>query len=146
MARYVTKVRTPWSPEKAFAYMADLRNFANWDPGVRNVVQREGSGGGPSAAFDVTVRSKPKNLMLTYRTVEHEPPRTVLAVAKSGFYTSEDRITVVAEGSGSIVTYDATLRLNGLLGAFDPVLRLVFGRIGDRAAAGLRSALGGRAA
>ena len=146
MARYVTKVRTPWSPERAFAYMADLRNFANWDPGVREVVQREGSGGGPAAVFDVTVRSKPKDLQLTYRTVEHKPPRTVLAVAKSGVYTSEDRITVVADGSGSIVTYDATLRLNGLLGAFDPVLRLVFGRIGDRAAAGLRTALDGTAA
>ena len=146
MARYVTIVRTPWSPEKAFAYMADLRNFANWDPGVRRVVQREGSGGGPGAAFDVTVRSKPKDLLLTYRTVEHEPPRTVLAVAKSGVYASEDRIAVVADGSGSIVTYDATLRLNGPLGVFDPVLRLVFRRIGDRAAAGLCKALEGTAA
>ena len=34
MARYVTKVRTPRSVEDAFAYMADLRNFAEWDPGV----------------------------------------------------------------------------------------------------------------
>ena len=42
MAHYLTKVRTAWSPEKAFTYMADLRNFANWDPGVRKVVQREG--------------------------------------------------------------------------------------------------------
>ena len=35
MARYVTTVRTSWAPEVAFGYMADLRNFAEWDPGVR---------------------------------------------------------------------------------------------------------------
>ena len=146
MARYVTKVRSPWPAEKAFDYMADLRNFANWDPGVRKVVQREGEGGGPGTAFDVTVRSKPKDLVLTYRTVEHVPPRTLLAVAKSGVYMSEDRITVEADGAGSVVTYDAKLTFNGVLGIFDLPLRLVFGRIGDRAAAGLRAALEGKAA
>lgn len=146
MARYVTKVRSPWPVEKAFEYMADLRNFAEWDPGVRQVVQREGVGGGPGTAFEVTVRSKPKDLVLTYRTVEHAAPNSLLAVAKSAVYTSEDRVTVVADGTGSVVTYDAQLRFNGFLGIFDVGLRLVFGRIGNRAAVGLRSALEGTAA
>ena len=34
MARYMTRVRTDMAPSEAFAYMADLRNFAEWDPGV----------------------------------------------------------------------------------------------------------------
>ena len=34
MARYVTTVRTPRPPAEAFAYLADLGNFAEWDPGV----------------------------------------------------------------------------------------------------------------
>ena len=34
MARYTVSVRTSMSPEEAFDYMADLRNFAEWDPGV----------------------------------------------------------------------------------------------------------------
>ena len=42
MARYVTKVRTARSADEAFAYMADLRHFAEWDPGVKKVVQVEG--------------------------------------------------------------------------------------------------------
>ncbi|MCH9721067.1 MAG: SRPBCC family protein, partial [Actinomycetia bacterium] len=52
MARYVTKVRTSRTPQEAFAYLADLRNFAEWDPGVKAVKQVEGSGGGPDAVFD----------------------------------------------------------------------------------------------
>ena len=52
---------------------------------------------------------------------------------------------VPSGGVGSVVTYDAELRLNGPLAVFDLGLRLVFDRIGDRAAAGLRRALQGEA-
>jgi carbon monoxide dehydrogenase subunit G len=143
MARYVTTVRTGWTPTEAFTYMADLRNFADWDPGVRQVTQVEGSGAGAEAVFDVTVAGPGRDMVLRYRTVEFRAPDEVLVVASNGLLTSEDRITVVAEDDGGAsVTYDADLRLSGVLRLADPGLRLVFGRIGDRAAAGLRRSLG----
>jgi carbon monoxide dehydrogenase subunit G len=146
MARYVTTVRTSWSPEVAFAYMADLRNFAAWDPGVRRVEQVDGEGGGEGTSFDVTVAGVGRDTVLRYRTVEFDAPHEVLVVANNAVLTSEDRVTVVAEpDGGSSVTYDADLRLGGVLRLADPALRLVFGRIGDRAAAGLRTALAGEA-
>lgn len=37
MARYVTTVKTARTPQNVFAYMADLRNFTEWDPGVKAV-------------------------------------------------------------------------------------------------------------
>jgi carbon monoxide dehydrogenase subunit G len=56
---------------------------------------------------------------------------------------STDEITVTPADGGSRVTYEADLRLAGPLGrVVDPVLGLVFRRIGDRAAAGLRATLG----
>lgn len=143
MARYVTRVRTGRSAAEAFAYMADLRNFAEWDPGVRKVQQVEGDGAGPSSVFDVTVKGPGRDLVLRYRTVGFDAPDQILVVARSRVFTSTDRVSVVADGEGSIVTYDADLALNGPLRLFDPVLRLSFGRIGDRAAAGLRRALAG---
>ena len=145
MARYVTRVKTPLAANAAFDYVADLTNFAEWDPGVGRSVQVEGDGAGLGAAYDVTVGAVPRDLTLRYEVVEHDPPRTCLVVARSTVFTSTDRITVVPDGDGSIVTYDAELALNGPLGLFDPVLRLAFGRIGDRAAAGLRQALDGQA-
>jgi len=128
MARYVTTVRTAKTPQDAFAYMADLRNFAEWDPGVKAVRQVEGSGGGPDSVFDVTVAGVGRDLTLRYVTEEYDAPRNVLVVARSSVFTSIDRITVEPDGTGSVV---------GDLG-----LRLVFGVIGDRAAAGLRRVLG----
>ena len=146
MARYVTTVRSAKTPQEAFAYMADLGNFVEWDPGVKAVRQVEGSGGGPDAVFDVTVVAPGPDLTLRYVTEEHDAPRNLLVVARSSVFTSIDRITVEPDGTGSVVTYDADLRLNGVLRIGDLGLRLVFGQIGDRAAAGLRRVLGAQVA
>jgi carbon monoxide dehydrogenase subunit G len=147
MARYSTTVRTPRPPDEAFAYMADLRNFALWDPGVTRVTQVHGEGGGPTSVFDVVVRSVVGGTTLQYVTTRYDEPRSVQVEARSSLLTSIDRIDVVADsegsGTGSLVTYDAELRLNGPLGVFDLGLKPVFKRIGDRAAAGLARALEG---
>ena len=145
MARYVTTVRTAKTPKQVFAYMADLRNFAEWDPGVKAVKQVKGSGGGADAVFDVTVAGIGRDLTLRYVTEEYDAPRNLLVVARSLVFTSIDRITVKPDGKGSVLTYDADLRLNGVLRLGDLGLRLVFGRIGDRAAAGLRRVLDAQA-
>jgi carbon monoxide dehydrogenase subunit G len=145
MARYVTKVRTARFAEDAFAYMSDLRNFAQWDPGVKAVTQAEGDGPGLGAAFDVVVATGRRDMTLRYRTTTFEPPKELLVVATSKMFTSEDRVMVETDASGTVVTYDAELRLNGLLRFADAGLGLVFKRIGDRAAAGLRRALDGQA-
>ena len=145
MARYVTTVRTAKTPQEAFDYMADLRNFAEWDPGVKAVRQVQGAGGGPDSVFDVTVAGIGRDLTLRYLTEEYDAPRNLLVVARSSVFTSIDRITVEPDGTGSVVTYDADLRLNGVLRVGDLGLRLMFGQIGERAAAGLRRALGAQA-
>ena len=143
MARYITSVRTARSVDDAFDYMADLRNFEQWDPGVHKVTQFKGIGAGADSEFDVTVASIGRDMKLRYRTTEFVPPATILAVARTALLTSTDRITVRADGTGSIVTYDADLRLRSVWKVFEPVLRMSFKKIGDRAAAGLRTALDG---
>jgi carbon monoxide dehydrogenase subunit G len=144
MARYVVQVRTPKPPAEAFAYMADLTNFAEWDPGVDWVEQVEGDGPGPDAAFDVAVKVPGRTITLRYETTAFDGDATTMtAFAENAFITSEDTITVRADGDGSIVTYDAELKLKGPLGLSDPLLGLSFNQIGDRAAAGLVDALAG---
>lgn len=143
MARYRTTVRTGLAPADAFAFMADLRNFEDWDPGVQRATQVEGQGGGPDASFDVVVDAPGKGLTLRYVTTEYDAPRHVVVRAESRMFTSLDRIDVEPDGAGSLVTYDAELRLNGPLGVFDLVLRPFFDRIGGRADDGLQRALAG---
>ncbi len=143
MARYIVSVSSPMPVDEAFTYMADLRNFAEWDPGVIAVEQVKGDGAGADGVFDVTVKGVPKDLVLRYETTEYDPSTRVVARAESNLLTSLDRITIAPDDDGSIVTYDAELTLNGPLKLADPVLKLMFGRIGDRAATGLVKALSG---
>jgi len=108
MARYAVTVRTSRTPGAVFEYMADLRNFAEWDPGVKRVAQVDGSGGGPNTSFDVVVASGRGELTLRYVTKQYDEPRLVLIEARSRMLTSIDRISISAEtASGCLVTYDA---------------------------------------
>ena len=150
MARYETAIHTPWSPDRAFEYMSDLRHFADWDPGVSRAVQILGTGPGLGSTYDVTVSSPGRDLTLRYETVAFDAPHRVKVRAQSRTLVSVDVVTVAPDPSddpsratGATVTYTAELSLRGLLGIANPLLALAFNRIGDRAARGLRQALEG---
>ncbi len=139
MARFTTTVHSPLSATDAFTYMADLRNFAEWDPGVSRSKMVEGHEPGLGTAYDVSVTGA----TLRYETVEYNAPHRVVAEAKNAVLRSYDIIEVSETASGCEVIYDATLTLLGPLGLADPLLGVVFDRIGDRAADGLAKALNG---
>ena len=122
MPRYTVTVKTDRKPDEVFAYLSDLMNFAEWDPGVKRSTLVVGDEPGVDAAYDVTV----SGTTLRYVTLEYEAPRRAVLEAKSFFLRSYDIIEVVEVDDGCEVTYDATLDLNGLLGLADPLLGLVF--------------------
>jgi len=143
MARCTVGVKTAMAQEKAFAFMADLTNSAQWDPGVINAVQVVGNDPGQGAAYDLTVKGVPRPLILRYHLTIFDPPSKLMARAESARLTSLDRIRVDPVPGGSVVTYDAELTLNGLLSMVNPLVGIAFGRIVDRAAVGLVRALDG---
>lgn len=123
--------------------MADLTNFAEWDPGVVTSTMVVGEEPAEGTAYDVEVKSVGGTMTLRYELVEFDAPNRYLAKAESDKLTSVDVVTVEPDDAGSIVTYDAELTLNGSFGMADPVLQLTFNKIGDKAAAGLIGALDG---
>ena len=143
MARYTTTIRTQRTAADVFAYMSDLLNFAEWDPGTKGVVQVGGTGPGLDSAYDVTVSVPGRDMVLTYRVIQFERPNVVKARAEAKSLISEDLITIASDGGATVVTYSADLRFKGVLRVADIVLALAFKRIGDKAAAGLATHLGG---
>lgn len=142
MPRYVVTVPSSKSPHQAFALMADMTTFSDWDPGISRVVQTRGSGPQAQAVFDVTVGSiAGRPVTLRYETQEFVPDSRVLLVGKNSMFTSVDLITITQTSSGCDVTYDAKLTFNGVLAPLNIGLGLVFNKIGDRAAKGLRRVL-----
>jgi hypothetical protein len=142
MARYTTTVNSTKTAEQAFDYLADFSSVREWDP---SCVRAEllSPAPGPDARFVVVVELAGRETELTYVTKEFERPNRVVFVAETSTYTSEDTITFAAADGGSSVTYDANLRLKGALKIADPLLALLFRRLGDNAAAGLRRELAG---
>jgi Polyketide cyclase / dehydrase and lipid transport len=148
MARYTVVIQTPRPGSDVFRYLADLRNLPEWDPGVARVTQIVGLGGGPGTSFDVVVSTARRGeRTLRYVTTQHVEPRLLRIEARSPLLTSIDQITVSPRvDSGCSVAYDAELTLTGPLRWADLLIRPMFRRIGDRAAAGLVAALEGRVA
>jgi hypothetical protein len=143
MPREQARVRSPWTATRAFAYLADLEHFAEWDPGTERVARVATEPGAP-AAYDVTVKTFGREQTFRYEIVESEPPRRLVLVAETSMLRLVDRITIDAsiEG-GSVVTYEAELTLRGPLKLASPLFAPGFRRTVDRGAAGLRTVLEG---
>ena len=100
---------------------------------------------GAEAAYEV-VLSSAGNTRLVYEVTEFDHEAlTATLVATHSWFRSIDTISATGDDDGSDVTYDATLELRGPLALLDPLLGLVFDRIGDKAAAGLIRVLDGAA-
>ncbi len=139
MAKYTTTVRSPWSADKAFAYVADLENLAEWDPGVASSEQTTGDGPAVDAVYKVAA----SGATLHYKVTAYDEPTLVGMRATSKLFDSIDAITFTKTADGCEVTYEAELKLNGALGVFDFGLGLMFNYIGGKAANGLAKALDG---
>lgn len=125
--------------------MSDMRQFARWDPNVRGVEQVRGEGSGADAAWDVTVSSVGGPLTMRYETMVYEPPSKVVLRAVTPRLESLDEVRVEADGTGSVIVYDAQLWLRGMLAPLSPLMGLVLARIGRSAVVGLRELLAAEA-
>jgi hypothetical protein len=139
MAHYVTTVPSRLTPEEAFAFMADFRNVSEWDPSIQQIDLLDGEAGALGSRYAVQMKST----RLEYETTAVSPGRRVVLRGENGWVVSVDEITVTPGHDGlADVTYDATLSLKGPLALADPVLALIFGRLGDKARSGLVARIG----
>jgi carbon monoxide dehydrogenase subunit G len=137
MARYRTEQPFAGAPEAAFDYLANFESVAEWDPGVSEATRVDEGPLVVGSQFRVVVKTGP----LVYEVQELEPGRRIRLVAETSTLRSDDVITVLPADGGATVSYDADLSVRGWAVVFSPLLSLVFNRIGDKAAAGLRAKL-----
>lgn len=141
MARYVDAIDLPIPIEEAFDYLADFSRTAEWDPGVceaRRLTRGEIRLG---SRFEVTVSFLGRRIPLQYRITEFEPPSRLVLTGGDSSLRSIDEITFVSRRGGTRVSYEARLELVGIRRLADPVLDLLFQRVGRLAVRGLRERL-----
>ena len=145
MAHYRTVIDIPMSREELFAYMAAFENGAEWDPGIVEG-ERLGKGElGVGSQFRIVVSNMGRQSPMIYELIEYDPPGSATFQAETSAIRSTDSITVSQRpGGSSRLTWEADLRLKGVLRLWDIPMRLIFKRIGDKARNGLVEKLDGQ--
>lgn len=141
MARYRGTIVSQKSAEEVFDYMAMFSNVSEWDPTAAEAHPIDGNPPGQGARFHVLVRWLGREIPLEYTTTAYDRPRRLVLRAENATTISEDTVTVESGGTGCEMTYEARLTIKGAMRIIDPIFNLLFKRLGDNAAAGLRHQL-----
>jgi carbon monoxide dehydrogenase subunit G len=141
VATFREVIEVPSPPERAFAYVADFTTAAAWDPGIVSST-RTGGDGGVGTTYDVQALFRDKTLPFSYVVSELDPGRRIVLHGEGEKATSDDVISFEpALGGGTRITYEADLRLKGMLRVAEPFLGGTIRTMGEKALAGLREAL-----
>ncbi len=146
MARYVDAIDFPFPIEEAFDYMADFTRVAEWDPGVSSASRLTGGPLQKGSRFLVEVAFLGRRIPMEYEITHFDPPHSLILQGGDGIVTSIDEISFSQRGAGTRVTYEAQLEWVGVLQLADPILDLLFQRIGRVATRGLRERLAAESA
>jgi hypothetical protein len=138
---YTATIDVPVTVTSAFDYLAKFSTTEEWDPGVSEAEMLTPEPVGLGSRFRVVASLAGRKVPLTYEITAFDRPHSVTVRAENGTTVSEDTMTFRLVGDHVSVRYEADLRLKGVAKLFEPVMALLFKGIGDRAAAGLRTAL-----
>ncbi|MGL6280243.1 MAG: SRPBCC family protein [Gaiella sp.] len=141
MARFTEVIEVSRPLEEAFAYVADFSTAAEWDPGILSS-RRTAGDGGVGTTYDVEAVFRGKALPFRYVVTALEPARRIVLHGEGEKATSEDDIGFEALPSGGTrITYEADLRLKGVLRLAEPFLGGAIREMGGKALAGLKTTL-----
>ena len=141
MAHYRGTIASPRSAEEVFDYMAMFSNVSKWDPTAAEARPIDNNAAGLGARFHVLVKWLGREIPLEYTTMSYERPTRVVLKAENATTISEDTVTVEPTADGCEMTYDAQLTLKGAMRLIDPLFGILFKRLAENAAAGLRREL-----
>ena len=122
MARLVEHIDTRLAPDRAFAYIADFANSAEWDPNTASSRRIDDGELGVGSRFALEVKAGPKVLTMEYRITEFDPPNRFVLIGEGSGVWSEDRISFAATPGGTRVEYDVELKASGILSLLSPLL------------------------
>lgn len=143
---YRKTIEVSCPPQDAFAFVSDFSRVAEWDPGV---VSSRSLGNG--AALEVGSRFELVTLFRGNRqrfeyvvTAIDEGRRRISLLGEGEKARSRDEISVDPVAGKTQISYEAEIRLRGILRTAEPFLGGAFRRMGDAALDGLRRRLDAR--
>ena len=119
-------------PDLVIDYLKDFSNAVDWDPGTESCVRTDTGPLGVGSTWHNTSKIAGITTELDY-TLETLTRDTIVLVGHNDTATSTDTITVVPhpDGPGSRITYEAVIELSGAARIADPIMKIVFEKIGS---------------
>ena len=129
---------TSLSPEEAFAHVGDFANIDQWDPGVVRSVKNTAGEVSVGTVYDLVLDYRGRELEMQYEVTAYEPAKRIVLVGTGGPVHAVDTISFEPNGHGTLVTYEADLRLRGIASIIQPLMKSRFDAVGEAAGEGLR--------
>jgi dehydrogenase/reductase SDR family protein 12 len=142
MAQSLNLLTTQRSPELAFDFISDFTHASLWDPRTQSVRKLSPGPIGLGTRFLLRARLLgPLGLDFPYEIVEYERPRVVTFAGKRPGFAYRERVSFTPLADGTRIEWAAHMELCSLLALGNPLLSLVYQRIGDDATSGIARAL-----
>ncbi len=119
------------APAAVIDYLKDFSNAEEWDPGTVSCTREDSNPIQVGSRFHNKSKIAGISTELTYR-LEQLTDAKLVFVGENDSALSTDTITVRPHGSGSEITYEAVIEPKGLGKLADPIMKLVFERIGSK--------------
>lgn len=146
MATYETVLIIPQTVAATFAFVSDFRNAEHWDPRTYSVEKATDGPIGVGTRFVLTGGMMREDLVkrlrlpqsmagmaLPYDVVDFDPPNEFVLEGESRLVRYRDHLEFSADGANTRLRYFAELSLKGPLALGEPLLKMMFKRIGDDA-------------
>jgi hypothetical protein len=121
------------STDDAFAFISDLRNAPSWDPQTIEAHKLNEGPVGVGSRFRLVGRVLGYRFDLPYEIQLYSAPHELVIAGETAIMRYSDRITLAPHGPETRLVYEACLDLKGAFRYANPLLPIVFRRIGDAA-------------
>lgn len=132
---YMTTVKRTFTvhpdPTTVVDYLKDFSHAEAWDPGTESCTQESGGEVRVGTRWHNVSKIAGVTTELTYELISLTPGRIVFKGENDSARTT-DTITVHAKAQGSEVTYEAVIEPKGAGKLGEPLLKLLFERIGTK--------------
>jgi len=112
-------------PDLVVGYLKDFEHARQWDPVTRSCERIDSGPVAEGAYWHSVSKILGVTAELTYK-LEELTDRRVVFVGENQSSRKVDVITVHAQGSGSVVTYQADLEMYGTARLLSPVMKVVY--------------------
>lgn len=117
------------SPDRVIDYLKDFSNAPEWDPGTEWCERIDHGPIAPGSRWKNSSKIAGVSTELVYELKELTDDRVVFE-GTNDTATATDTITVRPHEGGSEITYDAHIQMHGIAKVADPVMKVVFEKIG----------------